>query len=328
LTADLPPITSDVIIVGENTTVDGGGQYRIFYTESANITVDTLTIQNGYSGSYDGGGISTYDGKITVINSTLQGNTTQSAGGGISSVVGDVTIAHSKLISNAAVLSGGGAIVENGRITVTQSIFAGNSSVGCGAGIMSNSGTMMISSSTFSSNTVTVHGGGALCLASQEAAAIITNSTFSGNSSERGGGAVAAANRASVTLIASTIYNNRAGRGGGVWTDGTLILQQSIVAGNYAANGYDITMDGWSVSDFESQGYNLVEKISGLKLTVTDIVTSATGLGPLAQGVHVPGVDSLARNAIAVGECATSSDQRGIPRPQGVGCDIGAIEIE
>ena len=113
-----------------------------------------------------------------------------------------------------------------------------------------------------------------------------------------------------------------------MWTDGTLILQQSIIAGNHAADGYDITVDGTGVSDFESRGYNLVEKSGGLGLTATDIVTSATGLGPLAEGVHVPGVDSLARNAIPAGECATGSDQRGIPRPQGTGCDIGAIEME
>jgi predicted outer membrane repeat protein len=104
-----------------------------------------------------------------------------------------------------------------------------------------------------------VHGAGGLCLASAEAVATITNSTFSRNSSQRGGGAIGAANGATVVLVASTLYDNSAGRGGGgVWTDGTLILQQSIVAGNHAAGGNEIMIERTGAASFESLGYNLV----------------------------------------------------------------------
>jgi hypothetical protein len=131
-----------------------------------------------------------------------------------------------------------------------------------------------------------------------------------------------------VVIVASTLYGNVAGRGGGVWTDGTLILQQSIVAGNQASIGDDIVVEHTSAASLTSLGYNLVGKDSGFELTLTDIVEASPGMMPLAPGVYALDAGSPARDAIPAEECATSYDQRGTPRPQGAGCDIGAVEIE
>jgi predicted outer membrane repeat protein len=327
LTADLSPITSDTVISGNGAIIDGGRQYRIFHAESADITIEHLTIRNGYSGADDGGGVSTHSGKIVILNSVLSGNLSQNGGGGIASDVGDVVISHSELIDNEAVNGGGGVMTGNGHVTVTHSAFSGNSSIGCGAGILAHAGGLDIANSTFFDNRVKVHGGGGLCLASAETIATITNSTFSGNSSQRGGGAIAAANGATVVIVASTLHGNIGGRGGGVWTDGTLILQQSIVAGNQASIGDDIVVERISTAGFESLGYNLVGKGDGLEFASTDVIEMWPGMTPLAEGVHTLDADSPARDAIPAEECATSRDQRGTPRPQGAGCDIGAVEM-
>jgi predicted outer membrane repeat protein len=327
LTADLPPVIFDTVISGNGAIIDGGRQYRIFYTESADITIEHLTIRNGYNGTGDGGGVSTHSGKIVILNSVLSGNLSQSGGGGIGSDVGDVVISHSELTDNEAIIGGGGIVIGNGHVTVTHSAFSGNSSIGCGAGILAHAGGVDIANSAFFDNRVQVHGGGGLCLASAEAIATITNSTFSGNSSQRGGGAIAAANGATVVIIASTLSDNVGGRGGGVWTDGTLILQQSIVAGNRASVGDDLVVERTGTAGFESLGYNLVRKDGGLELAPTDVVEASPGMVPLAGGVHTLDAGSPARDAIPAKECATSRDQRGTPRPQGAGCDIGAVEM-
>jgi len=60
-------------------------------------------------------------------------------------------------------------------------------------------------------------------------------------------------------------------------------------------------------------------------------IEGALGLGPLAYNggptpTHLPGETSPLLNAAAPGFCA-SFDQRGLSRPRGPGCDIGAVEV-
>jgi hypothetical protein len=41
----------------------------------------------------------------------------------------------------------------------------------------------------------------------------------------------------------------------------------------------------------------------------------------------LPGPGSAALDAIAPQDCTQAVDQRGVARPQGTGCDIGAVEV-
>ena len=41
----------------------------------------------------------------------------------------------------------------------------------------------------------------------------------------------------------------------------------------------------------------------------------------------LPGIDSAVIDAIPLAACTQATDQRGVSRPQGAGCDIGAVEI-
>ena len=47
--------------------------------------------------------------------------------------------------------------------------------------------------------------------------------------------------------------------------------------------------------------------------------------GPTATLALLP--TSPAVNHVPVGSCAVAADQRGIPRPQGPACDVGAFEL-
>lgn len=326
LTADLPLIVSDTVISGNGAVIDGGGMYRILRSDSADITVEQLAIRNGYSDS-EGAGVSTGDGRIVIESCVLSGNVSQTSGGAVGSAGGDVVIRHSELVGNEADFGGGAVVISGGHVTVTHSVFSGNTSTGCGAGILAHAGRVEIEYSAFFDNQVVVHGGGGLCLASAEAVAVVTNSTLSGNVSARGGGAIAAAGGSELTLVASTLSHNTATRGGGIWTEGPLTLQQSIVAGNRASTGIDVEVERIAAADFQSLGYNLVGQVGGLALAPSDIVETAFDVGPLVDGIHTLDVGNPAWDAIPAEACVTRVDQRGIERPQGAGCDIGAIEM-
>jgi hypothetical protein len=55
-------------------------------------------------------------------------------------------------------------------------------------------------------------------------------------------------------------------------------------------------------------------------------------LGPLQDNggptsTMLPGIGSMAIDAIDLPSCVETNDQRGVARPQGTGCDIGAVEV-
>jgi hypothetical protein len=62
---------------------------------------------------------------------------------------------------------------------------------------------------------------------------------------------------------------------------------------------------------------------------MSDLTNVPAGIKASAEeGIYLLQPDSLALDATPPGECATDADQRGVARPQGAGCDIGAVEME
>jgi uncharacterized repeat protein (TIGR01451 family) len=196
-------------------------------------------------------------------------------------------------------------------------------------------------------------------------AVTIRNSTISGNSSVGRGGGVSTAFQAlsdSLTLNNVTITNNSAAiRGGGLdqfGSLGTITLSNTVLAGNSSAGSNpDCASDAASLV---SLGFNLLGENTGCTLTAAsgDVVgTGAAPINPLLQaladngsavmaGANIPGfatpmviqtravfTGSPALNAAntatpldgASGRCE-ATDQRGLPRPGGVACDMGAFE--
>lgn len=84
---------------------------------------------------------------------------------------------------------------------------------------------------------------------------------------------------------------------------------------------------------FYSDGYNVISDNScDLKAPSDQLNTSAL-LVPIVEngvdtGLYMPFYSSMALNLIPSAECRLTADQRGAPRPQGRGCDAGAIEIQ
>ncbi|HLY25245.1 MAG TPA: choice-of-anchor Q domain-containing protein, partial [Aggregatilineales bacterium] len=154
----------------------------------------------------------------------------------------------------------------------------------------------------------------------------ILNTTLTGNSARDGG---AIAGDGEIDIISSTIVGNSAVTGGGL--SNSIVIQQSILASNTATQGPEFMPD--RENGLTSKGYNLLDADiwqqgrSQVTLDPTDIVVSGPALGAF-NGLYFPlFLDSPARDVIPADRCATTEDQRAIKRPQGNGCDVGAIEM-
>ena len=294
-------------------TAAGGG--NIFNAKGGTLTLTNSTVSGS---SY--GGIKN-DGTLTLINSTISGNRTSGDGGGISNnTSGTLTITNSTIVGNTSGQRGGG-ISNQGILTITNSTISGNRASGDGGGINNNtSGTLTIT---------------------------ITYSTIVGNmSGQRGGGLAVLGRQVDITFC--TIYGNTAtGDGGGLAIENghhnkpsQVTMRNSLVAGNAAPIGPEITRH------LTSDGYNLIQDSSGvtfadpLKQHRTDVsVQNLTDVkidlllrnngGPTPTLALLPGspaIDRIPLKACLLNTIGT--DQRGVKRPQGATCDIGAYEYE
>ena len=177
--------------------------------------------------------------------------------------------------------------------------------------------------------------GGGICIPAADL--VLVNSTLSGNSAENNGGGIFMRFGA-LTLTNSTLSGNSSAYGGAVFTNGTVKLDQATVSQN-TATAYGGRLDGYGSGTIDRSIVAGNAQIGGdINLTGwsgSHNLTSATGLdlGPLQNNggptpTMLPGIDSAAIDAIPLAACTQASDQRGVSRPQGAGCDIGAVEVQ
>ncbi len=266
-------ITVSASLVDGNIALDSGG--GLFAQHGGDITVTDSQISNNrttYSG-YNGGGINSGDGNLTITGSTITGNTAEGDGGGIYNYGGAVSISGSNISDNVAAYAGGGILNEtgdvtlnqsnlsdnnalygdggglstiSGNVTITRSNISQNRSVDAGGGISTNSGRVVTFESTISGNTTGEDGGG---ISSSTGLVSLTNTTLSANVSNAEGGGIHSAS-GPVRLLQSTVtLNQAADAGGGIGVtandDGEAIsIVNSIVAGNTAGQNPDFTAPG------------------------------------------------------------------------------------
>ena len=102
---------SSLTITGGHTTGSAGAGGGIFFGSSETITLNRSTISgNSATGSQGrGGGIATTEGSVSLMNSTVNGNTANTTGGGISARnSGVVSLMNSTVSSNSSNDGGGG----------------------------------------------------------------------------------------------------------------------------------------------------------------------------------------------------------------------------
>jgi hypothetical protein len=328
----LPVVFGSLTIFGNGATItrSSSAPFRFFeVAKGASLTLSSLTLSDGLLSASDTNGGAAIDnhGTLSLTATSFQNNVAPSQQG-----------------------ASGGAIQNSGVLSVATSTFTGNSAVE-GGGIF-NQDQATITGSTFTNNKATLFGGGGLVNAL--GTTTVSGSTFVGNTGP-GGGAID--NDDTLFVSDSTFYNNKAGNNGGgaIVNFGSATVTQSTMSGNsspYGANVYSCCGAAMSMSmtivahaagggancggtPVDDSGYNL-DDASGCGFGVGS--GSLSGVDPKLAGLGNNGgptqtmalhADSPAVDAIPAGApgCSGTQDQRGISRPQGAGCDVGAYEL-
>ena len=219
-----------------------------------------------------------------------------------------------------------GAKLALARLTVADGFTIGN-----GSGTV-NDGTLTVTNSTFSGNSTQFSGGGI----KNNATLTVTNSTFSGNSAFNGGGIYNSV-ATTLTVTSSTFSENSASQGGAIENDGTATLKNTIMAnspsGGNCSNFETLTDGGYNIDDGTTCGFSTTNNSQPSTNPLLDSNGLQDNGGPtktIALQATSPAIDK--GNSFG-----STSDQRSVQRPQdapaienapgGDGSDIGAFEV-
>ena len=330
------------------TVIDGNNASVVFSVAAgATLHLGEATVQHGASvnaGGIDNRGTTVVTDSVIADNAgaldpTCWDGPCNSGGGGIYSA-GSLTLVRTAISANSDPSGDGGGVLtaSGGSLTVTGSLFSDNTA-NFAAGLDIGSGTAAtITASSFTGNAAAAWAGGLW----NAGATTVANSTFSDNHSggnnDFGWGAGILQIGGSLALTNTTVAGNSAANwagGIGIWASLTVQITNSIVADNQPEN---CRTNGGGVP-VASGGDNIENANTCYFTAASDHPDTPTGLqgaltdngGPFPTLAPLPG--SAARNAGDNARCAASDgaggvDERGVPRPQGTTCTIGAIEVD
>jgi hypothetical protein len=244
----LPVISSSITIKGHNSTVrraPGAPSFRIISVNSSGVLrLEDLTLENGAAGSYVGGALLNLAGQVTLIRTTVTGNSASGAGG-IYNGSGAMTLTDSEVSSNTGTAGIGGVVnvaqSADAAMVIERSLIQGNQAIDSGAGGIYTyapgafQAWIHIIESEISDNTATSSAGG---IRSEYSDVTIEDSTISANHAgvfcaglflEGGSGDI------DRTTISGNVVENTAdyGTGGGLCvSDNTTTITNSTISGN------------------------------------------------------------------------------------------------
>lgn len=341
--------------IGKNLKVTGSGTAPtlkgaasgpvVTVAASAKVTLTGLTITGGKGAScaeWDGyvcaGGILN-NGTLTLDKMTIRSN-------GLTATVDDPGAFGAGIYATYA------ASTTIKRSTIRDNSVSAGEGWAQGAAI-ANEGVMSIVSSTIAFNVAasdaTAQGGGIFNAGATTTTGhdvvgslTITNATITGNGAftpspggAEGGGIFNESGAESLLLKNVTVTDNSADEGGGVYSPAPLHLFAALIADNAANTSPDCSAGATLTASNSLLGAN-----DGCGITVGGDTGNQAGivgdlldakLGPLAKNggrtkTHALLTGSPAIDAAGVAPCYLSKDQRGVTRPKGSACDVGAFE--
>lgn len=257
-----------------------------------------------------------------------------------------VNVTDSVIHGNGGGFANGGAIYSDGNLNVTDSTISGNSG-SFGGGIYVTGGAVNVKNTLLSGNTATGGGAGAIDLFFDFGAVpslTVTNSTFSGNAftgSQTERAAAIGAAIGTVTVNYSTFAENTGApalvlkQGADEPVHATGHLVGSIIQPGSGASACGVSAPATLDGSYDVVGDNTCSGISnGSNSNETNVSSTDIGLGSLSDNGGKTFTYPLSGTSTAIdqgpADCTppltADEDQRGVPRPQGVGCDAGAFE--
>lgn len=307
----------------ESTVIDANGLDRAFQVFSWDVAFSELRIQNGLASP---GGAILVNGHATVTRVEFYQNRALSSasngtGGAIHvSVEASAEISQSQFTENFAHF-GGGAVANTyaSSFSITDSTFDSNSSIFGGGALYPNGGAVTVENSTFIENSADTGG----AIHSNSYSVQVNNSTFVRNAAINHGAIDSRVG--TITVNNSTFSGNTAsGYGDSLGAQngqgGHLQVRNSIISGPSLDNC------GTVVGHVQDLGNNISwPSDNNCPGTQADpmLDTLADNGGPTQTMALLAGSPAIdAGNS----ETCTETDQRGVTRPQGEACDVGAYE--
>ncbi len=356
----------ETIIVGSvfiNNEAGSGGAFggiatglQVYNSQFANNRASDSTlggIVRGHGGAIHLDGVSnsfnpTTSNTVDVCGSVFDGNTATRGGGALKVTISDnlntkaiyarSTFSNNRVLDAPPAEGHGGAIyhieddwaggVNEDNIEIRESTFNGNYAARQGGGVwMLVNGRGRVVNSTFFDNraatarTNIIGQGGGLIIS--RGTIDISHATFASNFATFQGGAIFASNNAAVTLTSSIFASNR--------LDPTHTNPVTTEFQGYHTNrsllngGGNIQFPRTKTPDFNNDINNLITSpASAILFQDPQLAPLANNGGPTSTMAIT--ASSPAFNRAAAATCP-AIDQRGISRPQGGACDVGAYEL-
>ncbi len=322
-TSDFTRVTITNNGAGELGTHDG-----IFIEAGDVIITDSLISNHPRNGVF----VEQVGSRLRMVNSIIEGN----AGVGLGVDAGTVTLTNTVVRNNGSSITdtsiGSGISVGEGVVELIGSRVTGNLNGGI---VVWDGASLVLENSTVDDNRHTFPG-----IMNMGNTSII-KSTISNNED------MGVDNRGTMLIANSTISEN--GLNGILAVDGSLSITYSTIAYNgfnglNAFNGGAVvdSVSNTLISDNANNDCEISSNTSILPIPVSgtnldsdgtclfsDILTPELGVGPLGDNGGPTQTHALADGSPAI-DAATEScptiDQRGVGRPIGGGCDVGAFE--
>ena len=344
---------SDDSTIAYNSASNGSGGG--VYVRSGTATLSGGQILNNTADTaHSGGGVYVDQSTATFVQTGISTVTQNFAGygGGVYVRSGQATLTGGQILSNSAHHDGGGVFVNESSATFTQtgaSTIAHNTATSNGGGVFVYAGTATLSGGQILDNSA--DDGGGVCVYTTTATLTLSEGLVVSNTAGTRGGGIFN-DSGTLTLVNTTVGQNTAtvGTGGGFHNiGGTAMLTHTTVASNTAASGGNgIQTEGGTVHlrntlvahngitncnvGLTSDGYNLEDDTTCGLAGAGDQQSTDPLLGPLADNGGDTQTYALLSGSPAIDAAGclggVTTDQRGIPRPQGSQCDIGAYEVE
>lgn len=272
-----------------DTIIDGGGQItlsgdnatRIFYVSIiGNLTIQNITLTNGYVDGYGGAVYISDGGRFTAVNSTIQDSQTNGWAGSAIFAEGTAEIILQKSVIKNNRTTNYGAINSTGPVTIVGSVISDNFS-NAGGGAMSVSNQVTIQNSQISNNRASSGDGGGLLIGAT-AYVVIENSLISDNVSLDEGGGIYT--NGEMLIKGSTLQSNRSGDGSG----GGLYL--------WGANAYVTVENSTFIGNLASSSGGGISVRNGSELILyQSTISFNSSITTNGGGISIGGADSIAR---------------------------------
>ena len=264
-------VKTQLTIIGNGATttiIDGNALDRVFLANVAPLTLNDLTVQNGYPGAALGGCILNMGVGLTLTRVVVKSCQADAPGAGICVIGGPatVTLTDTTISQNVVTNNNGGGglyLASDVVVTMTRTTVSANAA-GFGAGIRVSGiagfpATLTVNDSVITQNTVTsipTGAGGGIEL-DGAVTGLLNVVTLSNNTGCCGAGlsfTASAGTTATLTMLDSTITQNVSPTtGGGVYVqngggDATATITRTTISGNSANQGGGIITFGGTLT--------------------------------------------------------------------------------